>query len=393
MSTIARWRHRFNRWRNPLGAVCAEQWLADARRVSPSAIAIVNPEWRGIYSSTVNLFPVVLPLRDGLTHRGARAIVELLIGTGASRFVMSGLPPSYEHLVRPLQAAGASLYVLWHGSFMQSSANHEWQSFCLLKRLLREGLVHKVGFVKAGMADAFKRLELPATFVMNAIGQAPPAASTPEAGGPHLGIAAVKLNLWRKLPFAMLAACGDISGAVVHLAGADDRVIEFVEQMSLNARIQRGSIPQTEMPRWLASKHLNLYVTISECCPMLPLESLAVGVPCLLGPTSHLFEDDPYLHSRLVVPYPDRHEIIAQYIRTALRERDQIVAAYTHWLPGYLKQSQQSVRQFLDLRADDAASSWTNGPFARIDAAGQPQASCPIEPHFSQARGRIDSDR
>ena len=94
--------------------------------------------------------------------------------------------------------------------------------------------------------------------------------------------------------------------------------------------------------------HLNLYVTLSECCPMLPLESLAEGVPCLLGPNSHLFDDSAYLHSRLVVDYPERNEIIAHYIRQALAEREDIVAAYRRWAPKYWMRSQQSVVEFLD---------------------------------------------
>ena len=105
------------------------------------------------------------------------------------------------------------------------------------------------------------------------------------------------------------------------------------------------------MPRHLSLMHLNLYVTLSECCPMLPLESLSEGVPCLFGPNSHLFEDSAYLHSRLVVPYPERNEVIGHYIRQALSERDDIIAAYRRWAPRYWQRSQESVSAFLDERA------------------------------------------
>jgi hypothetical protein len=136
------------------------------------------------------------------------------------------------------------------------------------------------------------------------------------------------------------------------VSGADDRVVEFVRELHISAEVTKGAVPQDELPRQLAQMHLNLYVTFSECCPMVPMESLAEGAPCLLGPNSHLFEDEPYLHSRLVVPYPDRHEVIARYIRGALADRDEIVAAYRRWLPGYVQQSRRSVAEFLDLAAE-----------------------------------------
>ena len=166
------------------------------------------------------------------------------------------------------------------------------------------------------MAEVFNRQGIPASLVLNAIAKTPQAASSPLPGGPHLGLAAADLAIWRKLPFAMLAAAGEIPGAVVHVAGANDQVEEFA-RARIDTRIRRQPIPQNEMPKYLSQMHLNLYVTLSECCPMLPLESLAEGVPCLIGPNSHLFEDSPYLLDRLVVRYPDRNEVIAHYIRQA----------------------------------------------------------------------------
>jgi hypothetical protein len=53
----------------------------------------------------------------------------------------------------------------------------------------------------------------------------------------------------------------------------------------------------------------------------------------------------------LVVAYPDRNEIIAHYIRQALAERDDIVAAYRRWAPKYWQRVQDSLAEFLDLPA------------------------------------------
>ena len=35
---------------------------------------------------------------------------------------------------------------------------------------------------------------------------------------------------------------------------------------------------------------MNLYVTFSECAPMLPIESFEVDVPCILGNNNHYFK-------------------------------------------------------------------------------------------------------
>ena len=50
-------------------------------------------------------------------------------------------------------------------------------------------------------------------------------------------------------------------------------------------------IPRNELIKRLANNDLNLYVTFSECAPMLPLESFEVGVPCLTGNNHHYFKN------------------------------------------------------------------------------------------------------
>jgi hypothetical protein len=337
MSKLAQFLAQIRRIRDPLRGLDEQQWLRQTRAVAPVAVAVVEPEWRGVYSSMANLFPTCLPVLDGLTKHSAAHVADLIVQTGA-------------HLLKALEQTGRKIdvYATWYNSFMMSSSR-PWKSLMALKQLVADKRIKKIGFAKSGMAEVFNRLGISSSFVVHAVAKTPSAASEPLLGGPHLGIAAVNLSIWRKLPFVMLAAAAEIQGAVVHVAGATSQVEDFVRDLRIDARIRQQPTPQHEMPRHLRSMHLNLYVTMSECCPMLPLESLSEGTPCIFGPNSHLFDDSAYLHSRLVVNYPDRNEVIAHYIRQALAERDDIVAAYRHWAPKYWLRSQESVAAFLDV--------------------------------------------
>jgi len=170
----------------------------------------------------------------------------------------------------------------------------------------------------------------------------------PLEDGPHLGIWGVAYN-WRKLPYAMIASTLLIPGAKVHSSAVDSRAREFAHTLGIDWDFDEGLIPQDRMPTVLAQMHLNLYVTLSECTPMLPLESLSVGAPCLLGPNSHLFEDHQFLHKILVVPYPDSAKVIAEHTFRALAERDKIIEAYKEYAPGYNERAQQALAEFLEL--------------------------------------------
>src|SRR5262249_49333223 len=68
-----------------------------------------------------------------------------------------------------------------------------------------------------------------------------------------------------------------------------------------NVRINDGPLPHAQLLSWLARMDINLYVTLSECSPMLPLESISMGVPVVVGPTTTFFDLDPFLRQRVVV--------------------------------------------------------------------------------------------
>jgi hypothetical protein len=139
-----------------------------------------------------------------------------------------------------------------------------------------------------------------------------------------------------------------IPGAVLNGSNFVKRVRDAIDLFEIPVhRISDKPLPQDQMLQAIRDTHLTLYVTFSECSPMLPLESLSVGTPCLVGPTSHLFEDDDFLRSRLVVPAPDRADVIAEWIGGALAERDAIVRAYMRWAPAYNERARKSVEEFL----------------------------------------------
>jgi hypothetical protein len=257
--------------------------------------------------------------------------------------VIQGFPGTYKYLIEALNQLTIPVYAIWHGGFVQSDEDYGWDGFRTLVEYCRAGKIKKLGFVKKGMEQVFKRIGLPSGFVMNYLPEIPDGPSTPLPGGPHIGIWAN----FRKRPFAMMAAGKLIDDSTIHIWNGNDRVVDFGKILDINTHVYMEGVPQDLMKSKLASMDLNLYVSLNECAPMLPLESLSAGVPCLFGPHSHYFEDHPYLHSRLVVPAPDRADVIAEFISRALKERVQIIKAYREYAPGYNARARESVEKFL----------------------------------------------
>ena len=127
------------------------------------------------------------------------------------------------------------------------------------------------------------------------------------------------------------------------------RALEYAAYLGIRmGAYSRVPLPPEQLLAAIQRTHVSMYVTFSECCPMLPLESLSVGVPCLTGPTSHLFEDDELLRERLIVPFPDRAEVIAKYAERAAADREAIVARYAQYAVAYNAKARAMADAFLN---------------------------------------------
>lgn len=308
----------------------------------------MHPEWRGIRRSLENHCSSQYLLEDHVTPETALAHADFLVEKGAKKLVYGALPLSYSHLIRCIHQRHPKIeqFITWHGSYLQSNEDYNWESFKGALCLCREGSVKRLGFVKKGMEKLVSRLDIEAVFYSNFVDQIPSTSSVPEAGGPHLGLWAIA-PIWRKNPYAMLAGAAMIPNACLHVRGQDERVREFAELFSIRLSSNASPLEMSEVEAEMKRMHLNLYITMSECSPMTPLESLSAGVPCLLGPNSHLFEDNRELFDLLVVPFPDRSDVVTDYITCALEEREGIVSKYASYAVEYNARAKQEFAQFI----------------------------------------------
>lgn len=333
-----------------------EEFIEAARRSGARVAAVHVPRWIGVTASTRALFDTLYAVPESpeeeptdfspsRLERHARALCE----AGVEQVIFSGGDEMHWRLMRELRRLKPSVRVklLWHGPYVFFAKDYDWRVLTLWLDSARCGEVELIGTVKKGMEEFFRTAGVPSKLVLNYLPHEPQPASPVQGDGSRIGMWMLD-NHW-KSPHAMLAAIRMVPGARLCAAGLGVRAREVIERFGIPVeRFSHGPLPRDELPEAMRQTHLTLYVTFFECCPMLPLESFSVGVPCLIGPSSHLFEDDPGLARVLVVPYPDRADVIARSIRAVLEQRDAIVAQYNRYIPTYNERARRCVQEFLD---------------------------------------------
>ncbi len=334
-----------------------ERFLERVRSTRPAAVAVHCPRWLGITSATEKLFDCcyrVPQTPDKEPHRVPEAEIarhaRVLVESGVKHIVISGGDPSHQALVAMLRAMAPDLTidVLWHGSYLQLQDSYEWNTLRGWIEAARAGQIRSICTVKAGMEDFFRSQGIRSHLVLNYVPGEPLEPPVLDDSPVHVGVWISGVS-FRKSPLVMISAMAMMGDCRLHAAGLDPRGSELAAFLGVGIeRMSERPLPQRELLEAMRSTHVSLYTTFSECCPMLPLESLHQGVPCLTGPSSHLFEDDAWLFSRLVVPFPDRAEVIAKYMRRAVDERHEIMERYRAYVVGYNARAQESVRQLVE---------------------------------------------
>jgi len=324
--------------------------------IADDTVAVHAPAWLGVGASTRSLFDHVIHLPetadrhpDDLSDDELDEFSALLVEAGIRHVVLSGGDLAQLRLANLLRRQRPAIRcdVIWHSSFVQFREDAQWESFKAILRAADEGTITKIGVLKKGMDQLLRTRGYAAELLYNHVPHLPAVASHPGDGAFRVGIWPSNVN-YRKLPHAMLAALAQVPGVKLEAANLDDRCRELIDLLGLDTGgISSRLLDHEVLLDRIRATHLTLSVTFSEACPMLPLESYSLGVPCLIGPTSHLFEDDDYLRERSIVPFPDRADVIAEYTRRALDERTELVDAYRSWAPTYNRRARAAVRSFL----------------------------------------------
>jgi len=326
-------------------------------RIDPALpVALHVPRWKGVASSTLNLFEQRLPIPlnsatppETVTEADITRYAQLLLATGARHFVISGGDLFFIQLIRAVHATAPAVRfdLLWHSNWVQMGEPADWAILRQWLAAWNEGLVTRIGIVKTGLDTFFRAHGVDAVFIPNVI-MTNPDEIRPSAHDGAVGIWLSGSSDYRKLPHASLLALAQSRSHPLKASGLNYVARRLIGTLNLPVRkVWVNPIPRAQLYREMADTAATLYVTLSECSPMLPLESFALGVPCLVGPSSHLFRDDPWLAPRLVVEDPLNSALIARKLDRLIAEREAVIAHYRDYARSELAQAKRGIESLV----------------------------------------------
>lgn len=256
---------------------------ADKDQRFTSVVHVFHQEWNGLRAAAGYLpgRKLAITANRQLLPEEHRKALKCCSEGGVSRVVIHGFSNNAEELIRLLKRVigpPLRLYVVIQGTTAQFRHTFDMQMTEKAVQLRKSGVLDGLASAKPGMnllAPEFS----PITML-----NVPPSGSVPSSSVSALKHTAVipVPNDWRKNFYTNLYALVGLESIRTILVSAEfKRAPEFERGIRI---VRLFSPTRDELFRHVQQADMVMNVTLSECQPLVALESLALGVPCLTGP-------------------------------------------------------------------------------------------------------------
>lgn len=337
--------------------------LDEYKEIKPNYIIFHNPKWMGVTSATKELFENLVPLQGIYTSSQVDLIARKVIELDVQQVIFSAFEFGFDKLAIKIKELNKNIKIklFWHSSHSQINGQivdiMNWKTNLKVINLHRQGIIDVFGTCKESLVDFYISQGFKTAFIQNTVKlnesiKAEILNSDKENENASkeyvkIGLYAAGMD-WRKNMFNQIAGASLICGAIVDSVPLNFEGQVFASKIGLKLTGLNKGVKREELLKRMASNNINLYVTFSECAPMLPIESMECGTICLTGDNHHYFKDTP-LEKYLVVSREDDVISISEKIKYALDNKEKIFNLYHEWKKEYDIQSRESVQAFLKM--------------------------------------------
>ncbi len=320
-------------------------------------IIIHNPRWLGVTSATKELFKNLLPLEEVFLDKNVNLISDMILKSKVKQVIFSAFDYGWDKIAIRLKKLNPEIKIksFWHGSHSQVIEKINWETNVMIINLHKQGIIDVMGTCKESLVNFYKSQGYKTAFLNNTVVLNDEMKKRIENKKKNIqNTDKLKLGLysagtdWRKNTYNQVMAASLFKNATLEVIPLRYELQKIAYKNDLNIIGSDSHLKREDLLLEMAKNDITLYVTFSECAPMLPIESLEVGTICITGNNHHYF-DNTKLYDYLVVEREDDVMAIYKKINYALEHKDEIFKLYKEWKKSNDERTKKSVEEFLNM--------------------------------------------
>lgn len=320
--------------------------IEDINNTKGESVIFAHGAWMGVHSATDELFDNVINLPEmDIVDNYDLAVEAVLKNKNIKKIFFAAFAPGWEYFARALKKRNPKLMmkVIWHGSNAMHYERFDWDRFDCVFKMLNDGTIDSIVFAKKSMYEQYKALGYKVEFLPNTVhinGEVPKRLR--DTKDIKIGIYA-SADRWLKNFYNQMAGASLVDGKVtLDLVPLSSTAVKFSKILKIRVEGSKQKLTREELFKRIVEDDIVLYASFVECAPMLPLECLELGVPCITGDNHHYWENTP-LEEYLVEPKVDNPVAIAARIEKCLKNKEKIMKLYRDWKKEYDKECEDAL--------------------------------------------------
>lgn len=320
-------------------------------------VIIHNPRWLGVTSATKELFKNLLPLEEVFLDKNVNLISDMILKSKVKQVIFSAFDYGWDKIAIRLKKLNPEIKIksFWHGSHSQVIEKINWETNVMIINLHKQGIIDVMGTCKESLVNFYKSQGYKTAFLNNTVVLNDEMKKRIENKKKNIqNTDKLKLGLysagtdWRKNTYNQVMAASLFKNATLEVIPLRYELQKIAYKNDLNIIGSDSHLKREDLLLEMAKNDITLYVTFSECAPMLPIESLEVGTICITGNNHHYF-DNTKLYDYLVVEREDDVMAIYEKINYALEHKDEIFKLYKELKKSNDERTKKSVEEFLNM--------------------------------------------
>ena len=311
-------------------------------------VAFYNNNWLGVTSATKELFENLIDCGELYRKKDIKQIGNIILKSDIKQVIFSSFAIGWKDLAIYLKKHNKNIKIkaYWHGSHSQILDTYGWQRNKEIISLHNKKIIDAIATCKESLVNFYKKEGYNAYFLTNKVTLTKTSKKERKDSKIVIGLYAAKCDDWRKNMFSQMAAISLIKGAVIDMVPLNETAVGFAKILNVKIKGTKEALSREKLIDRMSKNSLNLYVTYSECAPMLPLESMENGVICITGNNHHYFKGSE-LEKYIIVNNEEDVVEIKKKMEYALKNSEKIIKLYNDFSEKNKKDAEKLVNDFL----------------------------------------------
>lgn len=278
-------------------------------------------------------------------------IIDEETDKGVTQIIFSGFEIGWDKLVEYIKEKNIKVKVICNTQDSLLYYEYERNNFFRLLELSKKRKIDNIAFLRKGQYEVYKSLGYKCSYLMENYILKEENKKKIKEKNDVIDIGIYPLNYtWDKNIFNQLCIGKMVDNSNINYNELDERMTDFLTTMEINSKPDKiNKINEDEIIDKVIKNDINISLSFTEYFHPVFFISMEQGIPCIIGNTSDLFEENEILDKYIVTKAEDNPIINGKLVEECLKNKDIVIEEYRKWKKDYNEKARRNIQQFLEI--------------------------------------------